>query len=297
MLDLDQVALIEERHLQRSVSGELLNRFGAERGDPLQTFVRRQIFADAGRGQHAPVADQHELAQTEALTELLHLRSDGGGIARVSLENLDRNGAAFVIGEQAEDDLQIASALVARMAEVSQRAAAAFEVGGGQIVEHERALGEMAARELALEAGLPGGEPVEGRVELIFAGVFEIEQGGERRGGGFGGQGAGGGELGSRGENAGDDEGANEIAAWGAGAIQEAVEAEPAQEAEGGGGMAVGPSALQLEGGRERDEGLAFEDAAEEIDLGGRPMGEVGEGLFNDFAALAGGGAEEDGRG
>jgi hypothetical protein len=58
--------------------------------------------------------------------------------------------------------------------------------------------------------------------------------------------------------------------------------------------MAVGQGAFDPEGvGGE--EGFTPEEASEEIDLGGGPMGEVGEGAFDDAIALAGARAEEDG--
>jgi hypothetical protein len=59
--------------------------------------------------------------------------------------------------------------------------------------------------------------------------------------------------------------------------------------------MAVGSGALNLEGGGGGDEGLAFEEAAEGVDLGGGPSGKIGEGSFNDTAIKTRGFAEEDG--
>jgi len=43
-----------------------------------------------------------------------------------------------------------------------------------------------------------------------------------------------------------------------------------------------------------RDERLAFQDAAEAVDLGGGPMGEIGECAFHDLAAGASSFAKEE---
>ena len=53
--------------------------------------------------------------------------------------------------------------------------------------------------------------------------------------------------------------------------------------------------AQNLEGVGGRDEGFAFEHAAQRVDLRCRPTGQVGEGTFHDLAVAARGFTEEDG--
>jgi hypothetical protein len=73
------------------------------------------------------------------------------------------------------------------------------------------------------------------------------------------------------------------------------VKTEAAEGAENGGDMAVRERAENLEGTVDGDKGLAFEEAAEGVDLSGGPGGEIGECAFVDFGAIADGLAEEDG--
>jgi len=113
-------------------------------------------------------------------------------------------------------------------------------------------------------------------------------------------QSAGGGEFGGGVEQARDQEG-HDVIALGAGVgIEELVQVQLAQRAQGGGDMAVRERARDGKGLGEvgGSEGLALEEGAEGVDASGRPMGEVGEGAVFDFAVLAVGLAEEDsGRG
>jgi hypothetical protein len=48
---------------------------------------------------------------------------------------------------------------------------------------------------------------------------------------------------------------------------------------------------------RRGDQRLAFEDAAEQVDLSRRPVGKIGKGAFDDFLIQARGLAEEHRRG
>jgi hypothetical protein len=62
------------------------------------------------------------------------------------------------------------------------------------------------------------------------------------------------------------------------------------------GDMAVGKRAKDLKGLLAGDQILPLQEAAQEIDLGGRPGGEIGEGALVDLGADADGFAEEDSR-
>jgi hypothetical protein len=64
---------------------------------------------------------------------------------------------------------------------------------------------------------------------------------------------------------------------------------------ESGNDVPVGQEALDFERLGGRDQSFALEDPAEQIDLGGRPVGEISEGAFDDCVAYARGLAEEHG--
>ena len=65
------------------------------------------------------------------------------------------------------------------MAEAGQRAGRALEVGGSQIEQHEAAVGEVAASELALDAVLALEQPVHGGIEVFGGGVAQVAVVGE----------------------------------------------------------------------------------------------------------------------
>ena len=62
---------------------------GLQGRDPVEPG-RLEVLADAGRGQHPPVADQRHAVDAEALADLVHLIGERGGIGRVPGEHLDR---------------------------------------------------------------------------------------------------------------------------------------------------------------------------------------------------------------
>ena len=110
-------------------------------------------------------------------------------------------------------------------------------------------------------------------------------------------QAAGGGELGSRAEDAGEDQSQGKITHSGA-ATEQAIEADLACEGAHGGDVAVGLGAHDVEGIVEGGDGeAALEQDAQALDEVCGPLGEVGEGAFFDLAVLAVGLAEQDGGG
>jgi hypothetical protein len=68
------------------------------------------------------------------------------------------------------------------------------------------------------------------------------------------------------------------------------------KSAERSGDVTVRSRALNLESVGGGDEGLAFEDTTESVDLDGRPSRKVGEGALDDSPIVAGALAKEDGR-
>ena len=67
MSDLDQVCFIEQGHLQKAVFGKVLDLVGPQGRDPFDAPGGEKILADAGASDHAPIADQHDLCESEAL--------------------------------------------------------------------------------------------------------------------------------------------------------------------------------------------------------------------------------------
>ena len=224
------------------------------------------------------------------------MRRDGLGIAGVALEDLHGDGAALRAGHQSEDDLRVAAAFIAGMAEAGQRAVAAFKVSGADVVEDQRALGKMAFGESVFDFLLAQKQPIHGVIELGFLdGGVQTEHGRQRGGGGIGMKAAGSSEFGGGIEDAGDDDGDDQIALGATGAREDRFQKEAANSAESGGDVAVRSRALNVESVGGGDERFALEDTAEGVDLGGGPRREVGEGTFDDLGALAEALAEEDG--
>ncbi len=81
---------------------------------------RSEVLAQAGRGEHATIADERDAGDAEALADGAHLGADGGGIGGVAGEHLDGNGAAVGGSQQAADDLALALLAVAVVAEGGQ---------------------------------------------------------------------------------------------------------------------------------------------------------------------------------
>jgi Transposase len=105
---------------------------------------------------------------------------------------------SFVPDQQTQKmrDLQFALLAVARVAEARQLAAAAFEPGRGDVVEHQRPVFEVAARERGLDRVLARAEPVERAIELDLVDRSQPQQPAQARAGGGDGQLARGSELG-----------------------------------------------------------------------------------------------------
>ena len=212
-----------------------------------------------------------------------------------ALEDLDGDRAALGRAEQAEDDLQGALLAVAAVAAPGERAVGPLDVAGGEVVEHQSVLLQVALGEALLDGGLSGYEPVHGGVEFVRVEVAESECLAEGGDGALGGEGAGGGELGLGIDDPVDEEREHEVAAAAGLAVDEGMQSELPEGAEDGGDVSVGQTSDAGEGVFGIDELLAAEDAAERLDGGGGELGEVGEGALLDAAVFAVGLAEEDG--
>jgi len=151
--------------------------------------------------------------------------------------------------------------------------------------------------ERRLDRRLADGEPVEGGVELVLIDRTETELLTEAGAGRVRRQCTGGGKLGAGLEQTADHEGQDKIATAVAVRPQQAVEADLAGRAEGGGNVPMRQRAddsdrLLVTG----NDGAAFEQHLEAGDAVGRPVGKVEQGPLLDLAALTIALAQQDGR-
>ena len=105
MGDAEQVALIEQRELNRAALEQPRDGRRAQGADPVNTFEWLEVLAQACLGQHAAIADDDKALEREALAQLAQLRGDGVGIRGVALEDLDRDRATLGVAQQPEHDL------------------------------------------------------------------------------------------------------------------------------------------------------------------------------------------------
>ena len=129
---------------------------------------RREIVADARRGDHAAIADHHQPADREAVLHLLDLRAQRRSDRPCCRRTPRSQPAGPRAAQQAVDDLRPILAVVAAVAVARQRAAPPLEVGGADVVEHEHAILEMTPRQAVLDPRLALQQPVERLVGLAL---------------------------------------------------------------------------------------------------------------------------------
>ena len=224
--------------------------------------------------------------------------AEGGRVAGRAFEDLDGHGAAVGRAEQAIDDLQLALLAVAVVAELGERAAAAFHVARCHIVEHERAAAEMAPGQRRLDRRLADRQPVESAVELLLVDGTEAELGPEAGAGGLRRERARRRELRAGIEDPADGEREDEIPAAVALRSNEPIEADLARRAERRGDMTVRQGTDDADRLLvSRDDRAALQQRLEAGDPLARPVGQVQERALLDLPALAVALAQEDGRG
>jgi hypothetical protein len=96
------------------------------------------------------------------------------------LASVDGDRAACGGAQQPEHDLQLARLAVAIVTELGERAGAAFEIGRGYVVEHQRAIPQVTARQRGLDALLLPEEPVERAVKCPLVNRAKSQHGTER---------------------------------------------------------------------------------------------------------------------
>ena len=183
------------------------------------------------------------------------------------------------------------------MAQFGERAVPSFEIGGGQIVEHQRSLGQVLFGQSSLDAGLLRQQPIHGLIEFILGDRIEMEELPQRTAESVGVKSARGGKFGSRSEDTGGDHRQHQITIAVGILVEETVEMQFADGAEDGGDMAVRAGADDVEGLWQRgtDGSGALQDGAQGVDFGWGPVGEIGDGSVADFAVVTEALAQEDG--
>ena len=173
------------------------------------------------------------------------------------------------------------------MAALGEFAVRSLDVAGGQVVEHQGVFLEVALGEALLDGRLALDEPVHRGVQLLRVDGAEVEHLRERGDGAFGRQGAGGGQLRLRVDDAGDEQCEDEVAEAAGAAGEQGGESELADGGEHGGDVAVGEAAEAGEGVVGTYELFAAEDSAEGVDGVVWELGEVGEGSLLDAPSVA----------
>src|SRR5439155_1767189 len=100
----------------------------------------RSGLRDPRTGQQSAVAHHHHALQLETLLQLVDLRRQRQRIGGIAFEHLDRDRAAVGRAHQTDDNLRPVTTVVAAVAMLRQFAAASFEIGGGDVVEQQRAI-------------------------------------------------------------------------------------------------------------------------------------------------------------
>ena len=146
----------------------------------------------------------------------------------------------------------------------------------------------MALGKDLLDARLAAAQKVKGGVKLVLVDFAQAEHGAERVGGGRLAEMASGRELGGRLDDPSHDHGENQPGPPLRSVRQHLVEPEPAHRPERGGDMAVRQRAGDREAlFAERNERLPGQHPPQALDLGLRPIGDVGERARLNLALLA----------
>ena len=91
---------------------------------------------------HAPVTDHHQTPKSVLCTQAGDLRLERVGIGHIAREHLDGHRTAAAVRDQAVGELLFPAFLVPAVAKLREGAVRAFEIGGRQVVQHQRAVGQ-----------------------------------------------------------------------------------------------------------------------------------------------------------
>ncbi len=165
--DLGEIARVEQRKLNGARLDQAADRRRPQRRDPVEAG-RFDGLLQARLGDHAAIADQHHAFEPEALLELGDLARQRRRIPDIAFEHFDRDRAAFGRAQKPEHDLQLAGFAVAIVAEPGERAGTPLEISRGDVIEHQRAVLEMASRQRFLNALLLCQQPIEHVIKRLL---------------------------------------------------------------------------------------------------------------------------------
>jgi len=123
-----------------------------------------QIRRDARVGDQPPIANEHHARHAEAVARFRDRRLERAQITRIPRNHLDRDGGARGRAEQADHDWRLPPGAIAIMAQLGERTRMPFEVTRRDVVEQERAVGQMSRGEFRFDAHLPRLHQIERRV-------------------------------------------------------------------------------------------------------------------------------------
>src|SRR6266700_1273832 len=166
--DFGEIAVIEQRQLQRPIfRRQSLDRRRAQAGEPIDAR-RLEMLADACRGDHSSIPDQHHTADPEAILDLLDLRTQRLRIGRVAVKDFNRYRQPLARTEQPVDDLRPIAPVIAAVSIARQWTATALKVGRTDVVEHQNAVLEMSPRQAVLDPALAIDQPIERLIGLAL---------------------------------------------------------------------------------------------------------------------------------
>jgi hypothetical protein len=173
------------------------------------------------------------------------------------------------------------------VADGAQRAGSALERGGGDVIQHQGAAGQVPGREPVLDPGLPGGQPVHRRVQVMLIAGARAEDLPERAGRGGVPQPAGDGQLGVRRDHLRHRHRGHQVPVPGRRGVDQLLQAQLPRRAQDGGDVAVRQAAGDLERAFQPGGGQALQRPRQRFYLGLRPGRQVRQGPVLDLAALA----------
>jgi hypothetical protein len=162
--------------------------------------------ADAGGGDHAAIAHQHQLVEPEHVADDRDDLGERDRVGGISGKHPHRHRPARRVGEDAVFDLLTTLFAVAGVAARGQLAAPPGHPRGGQVEQRHpvrvRRLAQMPCGQLLFDVILPLGQPVHRGVDFVGGGAGDIEIGSQ----GDIGPPGGGGQLGRRAHHPRDDQ-------------------------------------------------------------------------------------------
>src|ERR1700741_3193894 len=287
--DLRWLASVEQRRLQFAGVDELADRRCAQRGDEVE-IGRLDALPDPRLGDHAAITNEHHAIEIEMLLQLGDLCLQRRGVTDIAFEDFDRDRAAILTAQKSEHDLQLAVLAVTIVPELGQFAGAALEIGRTDVVEHQRAVLQVAPGQRLLDALLLLDQPVKRAVKLLLIEYPEPERLAERTGRRLRVEQARRRKLRGRLKQAGNGHGKPQPPlrfGLPAALRQQPIEPELAQGPKRCCHMTMGKAALHRQRFRaNRRYGVAAQHTAQRLDLRGRPIRQIGKRALADLVAV-----------